>query len=178
MTKKRVKKSSPVKSRDKRNFKKESYAVDAKVLNEILYESHNEVYLFDTGSLRFIFANKVALENLGYTLGEIRRFTPVHIHAGFTTSSFRRLVDTLLVQQKERLSFESKLKRKDGTHYTAEVNLLLSGPEGKKVFVAILNDISDRKRTNETLHQLQKAVETGREGIAIADAKITGLYRD
>ena len=46
-------------------------------LGRILEESLNEIYIFDTETLRFVLVNKGARKNLGYSMEELSSLTPL-----------------------------------------------------------------------------------------------------
>ncbi len=122
----------------------------------IFDESLNEIYIFDTETLKFINVNKGALRNIGYTLDELRQLGPVEIKPKYTEVQFRKLLKDLLEKREEKLEFETIHQRKDGTTYPVEVHLQLSHLGDAIVFVAIILDITDRKDYTE---KLEKTVE-------------------
>jgi PAS domain S-box-containing protein len=122
----------------------------------IFNESLNEIYIFNTQSLNFIDVNRGAQQNIGFTLEELKKITPVDIKPEYTEAQFRKLIQPLLDQTQEKLMFEAVHERKDGTTYPVEVHLQLSNLTDQSVFVAIILDISERK--NYT-HRLEKTVE-------------------
>ena len=115
-------------------------------LSLIVENSLNEIYIFEKESLKFLFVNKGALKNLGFTHEEILLLTPVDIKPEFTTESFLAAIQPLVTGQAEILQFETLHQRKDGSLYNVEVHLQLADYEGRKVFVAIILDITERKR--------------------------------
>ncbi len=120
-------------------------------LSSILERSLNEIYAFDTETLRFTYANRGALDNLGYTLEELRTRTPVDIKPLFTQDSFRELLAPIAAGTIERLSFETTHRRKDGTCYHALIALQIAKDEAGKQFVAIGLDITGRKKAEADL---------------------------
>ncbi|WFO17377.1 PAS domain S-box protein [Cellulophaga baltica 4] len=136
----------------------------AKIFNESL----NEIFLFDKDSLRFINANKGAQNNIGYTVKELKKFTPVDIKPNFTEKQFRKVLIPLITNEEEKIKFETVHQRKDGTQYPAEVHLQLSRFGDQDVFLAIILDITDRK--NYTL-KLEKTVQERTKQLTEALAK-------
>jgi len=131
-----------------------------KGLAKIIENSLNEVYVFDTESLKFLFVNNGALNNLGYTQNEILLLTPVDIKPEYSYELFLHTTNPLLTGEIEILEFETIHQRKDGSVYNVEVHLQLTEYEGKKVFAAIILDITERKKEEEKLH---KALEKYKE---------------
>ncbi|MCX7546717.1 PAS domain S-box protein [Xanthomarina sp. F1114] len=115
-------------------------------LATILDESLNEIYVFDSESLRFLNANYGALKNLDYTLEELKAITPVDIKPDFNLQDFQKQIDALLRGKVDKLEFETRHIRKNGSIYPVEVHLQMSNFEDKEVFVAVILDITERKK--------------------------------
>ncbi len=138
-------------------------------LGEILEDSLNEIYAFNTDTLRFTLVNRGARLNLGYTMDELRDMTPLDVKPEFTIDTFEQLLRPLRMSEKDKIQFETIHRRKDGSRYDVEVHLQLTAANTVPVFVAIILDITDRKRTEETLREsqqrLQAVLNTAVEGI-------------
>ncbi|MFO0569768.1 MAG: PAS domain S-box protein [Polyangiaceae bacterium] len=121
------------------------------VLLKILEASLNEIYLFDRDSLRFRYVNSAACQNLGYPASELRTLTPLDIKPAFSPESFRALLAPLLDGTTRLTVFETVHRRKNGTEYPVEVHLqpLESGEEAP--LLAVIFDITERKRTQAAL---------------------------
>jgi PAS domain S-box-containing protein len=61
-------------------------------LSAIVKRSLNEIYLFDSETLQFRHANLGALQNLQYTLDELKQHTALDIKPEFTETTFRAMV--------------------------------------------------------------------------------------
>ena len=77
--------------------------------------SLNEIYICDAKTLRFRFVNQGALKNLGYTLRQMEKMTPLDIKPDFTSESYKKLVTPLVDGTESRISFETRHRRADGT---------------------------------------------------------------
>lgn len=115
-------------------------------LATILDESLNEIYVFDSKTLKFLNANYSALKNLDYSLQELKSMTPVDIKPNITLSQFKKQIAVLLKRKVEKLEFETTQIRKNGSIYPVEVHLQMSNFEDKEVFVAVILDITERKK--------------------------------
>src|SRR5690554_5786008 len=115
-------------------------------LATILDESLNEIYVFDSKTLKFLNANYGALKNLDYSLQELKSMTPVDIKPNITLSQFKKQIAVLLKRKVEKLEFETTHIRKNGSIYPVEVHLQMSNFEDKEVFVAVILDITERKK--------------------------------
>lgn len=121
-------------------------ATENERLSNVIQKSLNEIYMFNGDSLKFEYVNEGALKNLGYSLDEMLRMTPKEIIPRYTPSKFERLVELLIDKKEEKIVFETECKRKDGSHYPVEVHLQLMKEDYKRIFVAIIIDISERKK--------------------------------
>jgi diguanylate cyclase (GGDEF)-like protein/PAS domain S-box-containing protein len=131
----------------------------------IFEDSLNEIYLFDTESLKFVQVNTAAHQNLGYTKEELQKLTPVDIKPQFTLEEFAEMLAPLLKGEQEEIVFETVHQRKDKSIYDVEVHLQLLKHEHEMLFVAIILDITERKRTEEALRIKQFAVDHAAEPI-------------
>ena len=120
-------------------------------LGRILDDSSNEIYVFDAGSLRFVQANQGARRNLGYTMDELKQLTPLDLKPEFNRETFEALIAPLRRDEKERINFTTVHRRKNGGDYPVEVQLQLMRHEIPPVFVAIIQDITERRQTEERL---------------------------
>lgn len=130
-------------------------------LGQIVDESVNEVYTFEVASLRFTTANKRALENLGYSLSELCRTTPVDIVKNLTESILRQTLKPLVERDQVRVHFAQKLVRKDNSEYDADVNIHLSDAFDPPELVAIVQDVTENNRMLEALRHTQKMDSIG-----------------
>lgn len=121
-------------------------------LFSVLEASLNEVYMFDVETLRFTYMNNSALRNLGYLPGTISTMTPLDIKPEFSEATFQTQIEPLRRRQKDKLIFQTVHRRADDTRYPVEVHLQLVEQEGSAIFLAIINDITERKRAEEDLH--------------------------
>ncbi len=120
-------------------------------LGRILDDSYNEIYIFDAVNLRFVQVNQGARRNLGYTAEELKNLTPLDLKPEFDLEHFEELLEPLRRGEQEVVSFVTSHKRKDGSLYPVEVRLQLTHDEETPVFVAIIQDITERKHAEERL---------------------------
>ncbi len=127
--------------------------VEAKevALGGILEESLTEIYIFDAESFLFMEVNRGARENLGYTLEELRKLTPLDLKPMFTPITFNQLVEPLRSHKQDVIIFHTVHKRQDGSLYDVEVHLQLLSFRSKPAFVANILDITARKRAEAAL---------------------------
>jgi PAS domain S-box-containing protein len=134
-----------------------------KILGRILDKSRNEIYIFHAETLRFLHVNHGARENLGFTMEELRELTPLAIKPQFTVKMFSDIVTPLKNGTQQVIDFQTIHRRKDGSEYPVEVHLQLLEFETIPAFVAIILDITERKRQKEELKKSKEAAETANQ---------------
>lgn len=138
--------------------------------SRVLERSQNEIYIFDSDSLKFTDVNKGARDNLGYSAEELYAMTPLDIKPYMTPESFDELLEPLRSGQSKEIKFSSLHGRKDQTKYAVEITIELMD-EHPPVFVALAQDIGERVRMEDELRKLAQAVEQSPEGIVITNEK-------
>ncbi len=119
--------------------------------NRILDLVQNEIYLFESWSLLFLRVNKPARENLGYSMDELRRLTPIDLMRDFTPESLANLLQKLHTGEDEAAAYSTFHYRKDGTCYPVEVKLREWSRSGIPAYLAIALSATDRSITEERL---------------------------
>lgn len=125
----------------------------------VLEESLNEIYMFDAETLRFLYVNKGALNNLGYPLDAMKAMTPLDIKPELDEISFRDLIAPLHKHEQEKLVFQTTHRRADKSLYPVEVHLQLIETQQEHVFLAIMLDITERKRHEDALQKAHDDLE-------------------
>jgi PAS domain S-box-containing protein len=128
-------------------------------LGHIFERSLNEIYIFDAQTLKFILVNEGASKNLGYSMEEMRNLTPLDIKPEYTDEDFAALIEPLRTGEVDGVKFTTVHKRKDGSLYPIEVYLQLSTFGPVPAFVAIILDITMRKRAEAKLRRLSQRYE-------------------
>ncbi len=129
-------------------------------LGRIVEESIDEVYVFDAGTLGLRNANRSARDNVGRTLEELRGLTLFDIAPELSPESLSRRLGPLRERHLRGLRFETVHRRKDGSTYPVEVHLQLSAEGGDPVLVAIVQDISLRRRAEVEIRALNAELES------------------
>jgi PAS domain S-box-containing protein len=133
------------------------------LLVDTITASLNEIYLFDAGTLRFKFANQGALNNLGYSLAEIQQLTPLDLKPELTPESFQQLMVPLLRHERPVQVYTTVHRRANGSLYPVEVHLQLFEHDRESVFLAVIQDITERQRTEIAEHDQRILAETLRD---------------
>ncbi|RED53840.1 PAS-domain containing protein [Aestuariispira insulae] len=133
------------------------------MLGDIVDKSLNEIYVFDARTYRFVEVNHGARRNLGYDLQSLKRMTPLEIMPEMQRQDFDFLLEPLQHRRQEKQTFETVQQRSNGSLYDVEVHLQMMNVDGKPVFVAIMQDITARKRAErETIRSRDDALLANR----------------
>ncbi len=128
-------------------------------LSRIIENSLNEIYIFDAETLKFLEVNRGARENLGYTVEELMRLTPLYLKPEYTEKTFAELTAPLRRGESKLVTSTTAHKRKDGSLYPVEVRLQLYQKEDPPVFVATIQDITERKKAEDERERLIAELE-------------------
>jgi len=122
-------------------------------LLNFLDASLNEIYLFEASTLIFIYINQGGIKNLGYDIETLKTMTPLNIKPDFNEIEFRQLIQPLLQGNLEILIFETRHQRVDGSYYSVEVRLQQHKYLNKQYCLAVIVDITERKKAEMVLRQ-------------------------
>lgn len=125
-------------------------------LHDVIERSLNEVFVFDPGSLAFLFVNRGAAQNLGYSNEELHRMTPLDIKPEFEEESFRAILRSASEGEKRVHRFETVHRRKDGSTYPVEVTLQFVSRGPDDVVLAVINDITQRRWAESRIRRLNR----------------------
>jgi len=128
-------------------------------LGRVIEESLNEIFVFDSETLKFINVNRGARENLGYTMEELKNLTPLDLKPEFTQEQFNEFIRPLRTGEKEKIVFNTVHKRKDGSLYDVEVHLQHSTFGNQSAFIAVILDTTERKKAEEDVVALSRFPE-------------------
>lgn len=115
--------------------------------------------------------SKVGADLLGYTREEIIGQSPSFV----VSDAFKGDVHQH-VQHGDEAPYESEAQRKDGTTFPINVHGRELMYDGRRVRLTTIRDISERKRTEETLRKLSRAVEQNPSAVFITNTQGTIEY--
>lgn len=138
--------------RESTNLKKQENI--SQRLTNIIDESSNELYVFDDKDFDFVNVNNCACKNLGYTEGELNFMTLMDLSPDLTLNKLKELMKPLVKDERTIETFETELKRKDGSLYPVMIKLQYWASEKPPVFVAIAQDITESKRAKGVIKKI------------------------
>jgi PAS domain S-box-containing protein len=117
----------------------------------IIENSINEIYVLNADSFKYEYLNKCALNNLGFTGGEMTELLLWDIIPEFSEIELKDMLKPLVDGGSDKLVIETFHKRKDATIYPVEIWIQLISHSDYRAFFAVVNDITERKKVEETL---------------------------
>ena len=119
------------------------------------------VFIFKADeSLRFTYANSGAKKQIGYGLDEMLSMTPYDIKPYFTEQQFREFIRPMLDGESDFEFFETIHRHKDGHDIPVEIGLqYISSDIEENRFIAVVRDISERKKVEAELAQYRDNLE-------------------
>ena len=121
---------------------------------KILDSSLNEIYIFNAENFKFLYINKGAKHNTGYSFTEISNLTPLDLNPNMEKKYFSDILNKAIKNEDNHTTFLTQCQRKNGTLYDVEVYLQATTFENTNAYVAIVLDVTERKK-KETLIQEQ-----------------------
>jgi PAS domain S-box-containing protein len=140
-------------------------------LGRILEHSFNEIYVFDAETLALVQVNQGAQTALGYAPDEYSSLRVLDILGGYDERSFRAMVAPLQHSDRPWIRVEATHVRKGGSSYPVDLAIQLWSMEAPAVYVAIAQDITERRRSETIRLAAQRISE-----IALATATIEKMF--
>ncbi|MDA8427057.1 MAG: PAS domain-containing protein [Treponema sp.] len=138
-------------------------AAKVRWLSGVIERSLNEVYIYDAGTLRFSYANRAAVANVGYGIDELLSMTPLDIKPEFTAERLNELLEPLRSGGARTATVATVHRRKDGSTYDIflSIQLLDAGDRaGGGHFLAVGLDLSERLALERDLRRALVERET------------------
>jgi PAS domain S-box-containing protein len=125
---------------------------------KLLVENAADAFLLiDPANGRIIDANRCACETLGYSYEELLMISTPDIDVKFTADELTTFRQTLVLGVP--VTLESVHRRKDGTTFPVEANVCLFDSAGQLLELALVRDVTERKRTEQAMARLAEIGE-------------------
>lgn len=134
---------------------------DALKINEsrlrIFADHVTEGLFLQDAETRVVDVNRPGCESLGYTREELIGMTPAHFDTAITEDEIKFYSARLAAG--ESVAFDSRHRRKDGVEFPVEIRIRPVWIDGRFHTLALVCDITDRKRAEERLRQSEERLE-------------------
>jgi len=129
-------------------------------ITQIFNSAIIEFYIFDAETMEFVFVNNGAINNMGYSEDELLGHRPSDFVEAYADEEFAVMAEKLLSGESERVDFDMRHKRKDGSYYDVAANLQLTTFNGRPAFIASMLDITERNKVTQELKRSNKELES------------------
>jgi PAS domain S-box-containing protein len=132
---------------------------------ETVFENmFDAVFILDVPAGEIVYANQAMCAMYGYSPSEALQLTIRELSAGESCESFTIAMGNLsMAARGPGQLFNWKARKKDGTLFWTETSLQKAGVAGKDLVIALVRDITERKRMEEELEcardELERRVE-------------------
>ncbi|MGZ4959814.1 MAG: PAS domain S-box protein [Methylobacter sp.] len=130
---------------------------DIALMSHALSKVHEAAYLMDDNA-RFLYVNDESCRALGYTRDELLTMAVMDVGPGWTLE----MVGNVWQRQRKEgtvQSFEATHRRKDGSLFPVEINASQFEYDGKTYGLALVRDITERKRIEAEIRALNTDLE-------------------
>ncbi len=120
-----------------------------KLLTHALDNVHEGAFLIELNQGRFLHVNQEACRSLEYSRDELIGMSALDIDPNFSPESLQNNIAELL--QKGTMTFETLHRSKSGRIFPVELTATIFEYDGIQYSLSLVRDITERKRTEETL---------------------------
>jgi PAS domain S-box-containing protein len=152
-------------------------------VHELLDATRDGMFIFESETLQFSYVNQGAVEQVGYPRDELLTMTPLHIAPNFNEIELRERLAPLEAGRASSAMFNMVHRRRDGVDIPVEVLVQASpasGNTGRRSYVALVRDISDRVEAEEQLRvaaqELRLVEDRERIGRDLHDTVVQRLF--
>jgi len=128
-------------------------------LGRMMDRASVEIFIFDAATWKCLDANEEALRNTGYDSTTLRGLAVTDVVAGIAASSLTGSLDELAEGEHRQLRFEAEQRRADGSRYPVEIQLQRSRYGEQTVLLALVTDISERRRFEAGLESARRELD-------------------
>ena len=136
----------------------------------VLDNTRDIIFMFAPDTLRFVYLNQGAILGMGYSREELLNMAPYQLRPLMAESEFRQLIAPLLSGEQSSLHYEAVHRRKDGSDFPVDIFLqLVVNNDGSRLFVAVVRDMTARKKTEDALQLSAMVYQSSSEAMLITD---------
>ncbi|HKN19571.1 MAG TPA: PAS domain S-box protein, partial [Dissulfurispiraceae bacterium] len=124
------------------------------LFKSLIDQVNDAVFVADPETSSLMDVNNTACDTLGYEREELLKMTVLDLgHPGMSDLSAWK-THVADVKNKKHVVIESEQRRKDGTTLPVEINTNYVSHDARDYMVAIIRDVTERKKVEDQLHSL------------------------
>jgi PAS domain S-box-containing protein len=144
---------------------------------EAIFDNASDgIVLADPETKRFHLGNKTICQMLGYSEEELKTLHLKDIHPErdipYVVEQFEKMV-----RKEIKLAMDIPVKRQDGSVFYADINSFPLITDGKQYIIGLFRDVSDRKKTEESLKEKEKELEIKAQNLEEANIALKVLLK-
>lgn len=142
----------------------------------VVEDASDGILLVDLETKQIVEANAACCNCLGYSQAEMLALSIYDIVA--YEPEIVELFTRRVLRERHSFYKEGKHRHKNGSVLDTEVSVNIISYGGKELLCIIFRDVTERKRTEELLLRISKAVESSSDAIAMSDATGHHIYQN
>jgi PAS domain S-box-containing protein len=123
-----------------------------------LIEQASDAFFLHDIDCRFIDVNQQACASLGYTRDELLQLHVLDVEQDFDLVAARAIWTS--IEPGRGVTFEGRQRRKDGSVFPVEARLSTCEIAGRRLYLGLVRDITDRRRTEAALQHSEEQYRT------------------
>jgi len=117
--------------------------------------ARDAVFIFDAHTMRFSYVNQGAVEQTGFSVGELLGMRPFDLAVELGEDAYREIIEPLTRGHAESASLNTVHQRRDGTTVPVELGFQTIGTVGRvRRIVAVARDVSEQRQAEERIAYL------------------------
>jgi two-component system sensor histidine kinase/response regulator len=128
------------------------------IFHAIVEQANDSITLMDVEDGQFVEFNEAAYKNLGYERDEYARMHVPDLEASMTPEQIQDVMQR--IQREGGTEFETKHRHKNGEARDVRVSARLLTIQGREYLATLVNDITERKATEQRLHESEDLFRT------------------
>ena len=117
--------------------------------------ARDAVFIFDARTMRLSYVNQGAVEQTGFSVGELLAMRPFDLAVELGEEAYREILEPLIRSRAESASLATVHQRRDGTTVPVELSFQTIATVGRtRRIVAVARDVSEQRRAEERIAYL------------------------